>query len=115
MCLAGWRDYSAQVSLPNLHCLGQPDAIINCVRVVEQLVPNSFDEFKEEGRLRPVLLAAVASLMMYDREVVAVIGPYRKHLLLHRLLPIKSSKKFLFTHKCYFEVQEKIMTKSLLG
>ena len=73
MCLAGWRDYSAQVSLPNLRCLGQPDAIIN--RVVEQLVPNSFDEFKEEGRLRPVLLAAVASLMMYDREVVAVIGP----------------------------------------
>jgi len=73
MCLAGWTDHSAKVSLPSLQCLGQQDTIIN--RLVDQLVVNSFEEFEPQGRLRPVLLASVASLIMYDREVVADIGP----------------------------------------
>ena len=69
MCLAGWTDYTASVSLPNLRCLNVPDETI--VRLVDELVMNSFDEFKPTGRLWPILCACVASMIMYDRDVIA--------------------------------------------
>lgn len=69
MCLAGWTDYTASVSLPNLRCLNVPDETI--IRLVDELVMNSFDDFKPTGRLWPILCACVASMIMYDRDVIA--------------------------------------------
>jgi hypothetical protein len=45
-----------------------PDSTID--KLIETLILNTYDEFKPEGKLRQILLASVASLIMYDRYVV---------------------------------------------
>lgn len=72
-CLAGWTDYYGDVTMPTLRCLDLADSIIN--QLIGSLIMNSFDEFKPEGCLWPILLACVASLIMYDRDVRTDMGP----------------------------------------
>ena len=67
-CLAGWNDYYAPVSMPNLSCLEVSMEVIN--KLVNKLVAISLPDFKENGRLRPILLASIASLIMYDQDVI---------------------------------------------
>lgn len=43
------------------------DSILD--KLIGVLVVNSMDEFKPQGKLRPVLRACVASLIMYNRDV----------------------------------------------
>ncbi len=71
-CLAGWTDYYAPVSLPNLSCLGVSKEVIN--KLVDKLVAISLPDFMENGRLRPILLASIASLIMYDQDVIRDMG-----------------------------------------
>jgi hypothetical protein len=56
------------VSLPNLNWLQVPDSTID--KLIGTLILNTYDEFKPEGNLRPILHASVASHLMYDRDVV---------------------------------------------
>ena len=56
------------MSLPNLNWLQVPDSTID--KLIGTLIVNTYDEFKPEGNLRPILRASVASLLMYDRDVV---------------------------------------------
>ena len=67
-CLAGWEDHYAPVYMPNLSCLEVPMEVIN--KLIDKLVAISLPDFKENGRLRPILLASIASLIMYDQDVI---------------------------------------------
>ncbi len=67
-CLAGWTNYFGDVSLPQLSCLGVSEEVIN--KLIGHLVPISLPDFLPNGRLRPILLASIASLLMYDEDVI---------------------------------------------
>ena len=71
-CLAGWTNYYAEVHMPNLSCLGVPEAVINSL--IDRLVAISLPDFFPGGRLRPILLASIASLLMYDQDVIRDLG-----------------------------------------
>ena len=71
-CLAGWKDCHAPVSLPKFRCLNIDQHIID--KLIDELVLNSFDEFRIHGRLRPVLEASLASMIMYDIDIIRDLG-----------------------------------------
>ena len=77
--LAGWTDIYAPVYSPNLDCLRDPTNGLDVTeekinRVIDHLVKNSFEEFKHEGRLRPLLRACIATIIMYDEDVMIDLG-----------------------------------------
>ena len=67
-CLAGWMNYYANVYMPNMSCLNVSDKVIN--KLIDHMVPISLADFYTDGRLRPILLASIASLLMYDEDVI---------------------------------------------
>ena len=58
-----------QVSLPNLKWLEVPETTID--KLIASLITNTVDEFQPNGSLRQILRASIASLIMYDRDVVS--------------------------------------------
>lgn len=67
-CLAGWTNYFGDVSLPQLSCVEVSEEVIN--KLIDHLAPISLPDFLPNGRLRPILLASIASLLMYDEDVI---------------------------------------------
>ena len=72
-CLAGWTDFYGRVFLPTFASTGASQATID--QLLSQLLVVTVPEFQPEGRLRPVLLACIASMLMYDGDVSADLGP----------------------------------------
>jgi hypothetical protein len=66
-CLAGWTDFYAQVHLPNIYCLNVEMSVID--NLIDQMLPISVPHFTPDGKLLPLLLACIASLIMYDNDV----------------------------------------------
>ena len=71
--LARWTYFYGDVSMSYLKCLDLANSIINQLIVI--LIVNSFDKFKPEGSLCPVLLACIAYFMMYDQSVMTSMVP----------------------------------------
>lgn len=71
--LAGFEDIKAPVFLPNLRCVGVSKTTID--DLIAKLAPCSLPAFSPQGNLYPILEASVASLIMYDTEVTADLGP----------------------------------------
>ena len=59
--------------MPTLKFLDLVNIIIN--QIIGSLVVNSFYKFKPEGSLWPVLLACMASLIMYYQDFMTDMGP----------------------------------------
>ena len=72
-CLAGWKDVYGSVCLPTFSSTGAAQHTID--RLLDNLLVVNVPEFKPDGRLRPLLLACIASMIMYDSDVCAQLGP----------------------------------------
>lgn len=71
-CLAGWTDYNADVHFPDIYATGASSATIE--KLISYLAVINVPEFLPTGRLRPFLEACIASLLMWDSEVVSDNG-----------------------------------------
>jgi hypothetical protein len=76
--LAGWDDCHAHIYPPRLECLGSsvPDDVIP--RLLDELFTNDIEQLKPGGKLRPLLPAALASLIRHYKSLVQELGSDNK-------------------------------------